>query len=63
MHWMLWMEDCWMVGNSEFKWHAMDVQLLRIGAVEVVDVEGNVSFVIYSIPLPVIIMRYSIQCL
>lgn len=40
MRWMLWMGDCWMAGNLEFKWHAMDVLRLRIEVVEVVGVEG-----------------------
>lgn len=38
---MPWMEGCWTAGNSESKWHAMDVQRLRIVAVEVVVVEDH----------------------
>lgn len=41
MHWTLWMEGCWMVGNFEFKWLDMDVQRLRTAAVEVVVVGGK----------------------
>lgn len=26
MRWMLWMEEYWMAGNCEFKWHDMVVR-------------------------------------
>lgn len=42
-HWMPWMDDYWMVGNFESKWHDMDVQRLRIAVVEVVVVGGGFS--------------------
>lgn len=54
MHQMPWMEDCWMVGNSESKWHDMDVRRLRIVAVEVVVVEGEFSFLFQYLQLKIL---------
>lgn len=46
MHWMLWMDDCWMEGNSVFRWLAMGDHHLLIA---VTAVEGGLDLALVDV--------------